>query len=174
MAVLKLVRGEYRNEDAMKNLLTYVLNATKMPHNCYGGRGVSLENPLQSMNAVKNAYGQCTGKQAEHFILAFDRYENPNLTLPKIYNLAYDICEFFRDVQVLFALHEVKNSYLTDDYEDDALHLHFILNTVNLRTGQKFRINFNNEYDLIHYISCVLEYYGISHNVQLAVDKKET
>ena len=167
MAVLKLVKGNYRNEDAMENLLAYVLDEEKMPHQCYGGRGVSLVNPLQSMRAVKNVYGQVTGKQAEHFIVAFDKRENPSLTLQKLYSLGYDICEFFEGVQVLFALHEVKDSYIYDDYEKDAIHLHFILNTTCLMTGYKFIINFNNEYTLRNYILTLLENYGISNSLRL-------
>ena len=118
MAVLKLIRGKYQNEDAIDNLVSYVLNKEKMPSECYGGRGVSLNNPIYSMKTIKNIYGQVAGKQAEHFILAFDDGEYPNLTLENIYHLAYSICEFFRDSQVLFALHEIKNTYLSDDYEE--------------------------------------------------------
>ena len=167
MAVLKLMHGEYQNEDAMDNLINYALNKEKMPSCCFGGRGISLENPLQSMNAIKNTYGQNAGKQAEHFVLAFDESEYPNLTLEKIYRVCYDICEFFKSVQVLFALHEVKNTYYSEDYDDDAIHVHFVVNTVNLQTGNKFRIDFNNEYDLKYYILSVLEYYGISNTLQL-------
>ena len=66
------------------------------------------------MNAIKNAFGQVTGKQAEHFVV----------------------------------------------------------NTVDLRHGHKFRIDFNNENVLKNYILNLLECYGISDKVSLVVGCK--
>ena len=57
----------------------------------------------------------------------------------------------------------------SDDYENDCLHIHFIVNTVNLRNGLKFRIDYNNEFNLKNYIEGVLFNYNISDKVQLAV-----
>ena len=75
MAIIKLMRKDYRNTDAIDNLVNYVLNIDKMPHRCYGGLGISLNDPAFCMNTVKNIYGQTTGKQAEHFVLIFKQNE---------------------------------------------------------------------------------------------------
>ena len=167
MAVLKLVRNEYRNEDAINNLINYVLDDEKMPNRCFGGNGISLYTPAKCMYTVKSVFHQTTGKQAEHFILAFNKNEICSLTIPVISKIAYDVCDFFKESQILFAVHEVKNTYYSDDYENDSLHIHFILNPINLQNGLKLRIDYNNEFDLKNYIEAVLCNYNVSDKVLL-------
>lgn len=171
MAVLKIVINRYENTDAIANLVNYVLNKEKMPHWCYGGKGISMYAPAETMYAVKNIYDKTTGKQAEHFILAFSREESVKLTVPLIYKIAYDICDLLGNVQVLFGLHEVRNTYFSEDYENDSVHLHFVVNTVDLQTGKKFRLDFSNEYLLKDCICEVLKTYDISESIVL-VNKK--
>ena len=170
MAILKLKKGTYTNVDATDNLMNYLLDEEKMPSKCFGGNGVSLDNPAGTANTATKVFGQTTGKQAEHFILAFDNDEKCRLNIELILKLAYDICDFFQGVQILFALHERKNTYVADDWEDDKLHIHFALNTVNVYTGYKFRIDFNNEFDLKNYILSRLIDYNISQRLTMIVD----
>ena len=165
MAVLKIVHGKYRNIDATDKLIAYVLDREKMYSNCFGGTGVSLECPAYSMNYIKRAFGQNTGKMAEHLILAFEKSEVSNLTIQKIFEISYDICEFFAGVQVLFALHEISGS----DEISNNLHIHFVINTVDVRTGRKFRLDYSNEFQLKNYIENLLANYNIGDNVKLVV-----
>ena len=170
MAILKLKRDPYINDDAVTNLVNYVLNEQKMPSRIFGGTGISLSDPAESMYKIKNAYDKATGKQVEHFILAFNQMEQRLLVATFIYEIAYEICNFFHGVQVLFAVHEVNNSYLSDDYRDNALHIHFVVNTVNTLTGNKFILNYNNQFILRDYIRCVLQNHQVSNCVQLKVE----
>ena len=62
---------------------------------CYGGLGIRLDNPADSMYIIKNIFDKNTGKQAEHFILAFNKREQSTLVIPFIREIAYDICGFF-------------------------------------------------------------------------------
>ena len=157
MALFKIINDEYRNTDTINNLVNYVLNPVKMPSMCYGGLGINPGNPADSMCIVKKIYGKTIGKQAEHFILAFNKKEQRLLATPFLMKIAYEICDFFKNVQILFAVHEVKNTFLSDDYEDDLIHIHFVVNTVNLQTGNKFRIDYNNVTELKEHIKSVLE-----------------
>lgn len=167
MAVLKLVRDEYINQNAVYNLVHYVLNADKMPSGCYGGTGVSLTNPADSMYKIKNVFDKTTGKQAEHFVVAFNKKESRLLTPYYVEQIAYDICKYFRGVQVLFALHEVGNTYMSDDYGDNNIHIHFVVNTVNMETGNKFWIDYHNASALREYIQAVLCNHQISKTVRI-------
>lgn len=171
MAVLKIVINRYENTNAIANLVNYVLNEEKMPHGCWGGKGISLYAPAETMYAVKNIYDKTTGKQAEHFILAFSKEESAKLTFDLIYKIAYDICNLLGNVQVLFGLHEVRNTYFSDDYDDDSVHLHFVVNTVELQTGKKFRLDFSNEYYIKDCIYEILKSYNISETIVM-VNKK--
>ena len=170
MAVLKLIKKPYRDDDVINNLVGYALNQDKMINMCYGGSGVSIENPIESMYAMKKALNLPSGKQAEHFILAFNQKELSKLTIPLIKQIAYDICEYFQGIQVVFALHEINNDYYsTDEFDSDKPHIHFVLNTVNAYTGGKFYINYNNEFDIRNYIEYLLFFYNISDKVTLSV-----
>ena len=140
MAILKLIRGEYRNSDAIKNLVNYILDINKMPSRCWGGIGVPMGNPVDAMYRIKNVFDKTAGKQAEHFVLAFDSREAENLSPYFMTEIAYEICVFFKNVQVIFAVHEVKNTYISDDYCDNCVHIHFVLNTVNVQNVSAVRI----------------------------------
>ena len=63
----------------------------------------------------------------------------------------------------------MKNTYYSDDYEDDCVHIHFVVNTINLRSGKKFRIDYNNSFDLRYNIQEILRYYEIADNVKIII-----
>lgn len=115
MALLKIVKDEYKNEDALDNVVKYVLNRYKMPSWIWGGSGISMYAPAESMHIIKRAYDKTTGKQVEHIILAFSKKEQRLLCKEFILQVACDICNFFWNVQVLFGVHERKNTYIADD-----------------------------------------------------------
>lgn len=161
MAVLKLIRDAYRNTTAPENVINYCLNPQKIQSNCYGGSGISLSDPCGSMQKIKDIFCHNYGKQLEHFVLSFDKEEIPNLSIPKILHLSYAICEFFEGNQILFALHETN----IDEYYDSREfhpHIHFVLNTTNINTGNKTRIDFCNEYALKRYVGALLSEFGIT------------
>lgn len=170
MAVLKLVRDGYKEHNAVYNLVNYVLDANKMPSRCFGGVGVDLHGPGKSMYRIKNVFDKTTGNQAEHFILAFSENESRMLSTYLIYQIAYEICDYFKGLQVLFALHEVKNTYKSPCYEDDSVHIHFVVNTVDLNAGNKFRIDFNNINGIRDHILSVLLKYEASDKLYFFVD----
>ena len=163
MAVLKLIRNTYRNHTAPQNVICYCLNPEKMPSNCFGGHGISLFDPYNSMLSIKDIFCHNYGKQLEHFVLSFDKDEIQNLSIPKILHLSYAICEFFEGNQILFALHEVndENIYYT--------HIHFVLNTTNVNTQNKTRIDFCNEYALKRYVDALLSEFGIPDSLIMSV-----
>ena len=119
---------------------------------------------------MKETFGQITGKQCEHVILALSDEELSRLTMPMIVNLAYDICEFFEGIQVMFVLHEKGDDYFDDEFEIKTPHLHFAINTVDVRTGKKFHIDYNNEFDLREHAEFLLWNYNIGEKVSLHVN----
>lgn len=47
MAVFKIIKGEYKNKDAIKNVITYIWGKeeeNKTPNNIFGALGVDYEN----------------------------------------------------------------------------------------------------------------------------------
>ena len=89
--------------------------------------------------------------------------------IERITMFAYEICAFFNGVQTLFSLHETNNTYQYYSDRDHNLHFHFIVNTVNPYTRERFWINYNNEFDLQNYITHLLIKYDISNKVKLVI-----
>ena len=87
------------------------------------------------MNDIRCIFNH-SGRQAEHYILAFTDEEAERFTYPNMFKLGYDICEFFENVPVFFAYHEYKddgNAF----YENSNLHMHLAVGTTNFATGKK-------------------------------------
>lgn len=161
MAILIIKNKPYKNENAPECLINYIYNPNKMPHMVYGGQGLSLFSPVNSIYITKNIFCHNSGKQMEHFIISFSETEAGSINIPKFRQFAYDVCEFFPHRQIMFAFHENNDEY---EYDDDTsnLHIHFVLNTTNMKTGYKERINFNNIALLKKHIYTLLWHYNIS------------
>ena len=136
-----------------------------MPSKCYGGNGISLLSPIESMYAVKQMFDQSTRKQAEHIILAFSRSEHSFIYTTLLRKIGYEICNFFNNAQVLFSLHECSDTY--GDFTTDGYHLHFVINTVNIRNGKKLGLDYSNEFLLKYYILEILKKYDITEKLLL-------
>lgn len=134
----------YCNENAVENLIYYIMSDEKTPSRIYGGIGVSTSDKVMAVrqfHAVKQAYRNTKGKQALHFWVSFD--EEKMYSLGELRHIGYEIAKFFGgEYQIIFALHEN-----TDNY-----HIHFVVNTVNFITGKKIRWNRGELYRLIKYV----------------------
>lgn len=159
MAILKVVRGEYKNEAAVDNLINYILNPQKVPGNYYGGQGLSLLNPKMCIQIVKDTFCHNMGKQMEHFVLSFSDRESRRISLDQALILAYDICNFFAGRQLIFAIHQGD--------EAERLHIHFVMNTTNIHSGYKERIDFMNIYSFKAYIEALLWNTDVADSVKL-------
>jgi len=156
MAVLIIKQNPYNIPKTTEYLVNYLLNPIKMPSKLFGGQGVSLISPINTIQTIKNVFCHNTGKQMEHFILAFDKKELKNLSPYKIINLGYAICEFFQGRQALFACHEINDEIMDDEYDNSNIHIHFVLNTTNVISGYKDRLELNNVFDLKRHIEALI------------------
>lgn len=129
MASLVIIDEAYRDIDLIGIVTNYVINGGKTG-NLIGGQGVFLNSPAFYMMTVRDYYMKDSGRMLEHFILSFDVKEEigPN----GAFSIGYDVCALFPDYQLVFGVHT----------DTDNLHIHWAMNTVNLRTGNKF--NFTN------------------------------
>ena len=164
MAILKVMRGAYKNEAATENLINYILNPQKVPGNYYGGQGLSLLNPQMCIQIVKDVFCHNTGKQMEHFVLSFADKESRIISLDQALVLAYDICDFFAGRQIVFAVHQNGEQEI---YEDERLHIHFVMSTTNIHSGYKERIDFMNVYSFKAHIEALLWNAGVAESVKL-------
>ena len=67
MAVFKIIKGEYKNKDAIKNVITYIWGKeeeNKTPNNIFGALGVDYENinlTISQFEKIQRVYrkGSC-------------------------------------------------------------------------------------------------------------------
>ena len=149
MANLIVVNRPYNTPDIVKTLTIYALDPNKTGY-CCGGQGVLIEAPWRCMEVVKKYYGQNEGKMIQHFILSFDFTDN--ISLDEAVDLGYSVCGLYPDYQFVFGVH----------INTDNLHIHWVMNPVNLQTGKKFNFNFTESYELRNKVAGLLEPYGIS------------
>ena len=133
MALFKLVDlgSNPEKQDLIAKEINYIYRPDKQVR-FRGGYNVFMSQNVSEIitqfYAVRAVYGKYHGIQIRHFVLSFSS-EYDNVTPYQAWWIGYEICALFRaNYQIVFAVHE----------ETDNLHLHFILNTVDLYTGQPF------------------------------------
>jgi hypothetical protein len=115
------------------------------------GLGVFPDTAFEEMDAVKQIYNKTGGRQYKHFMFSFD--SNVSLSHEMLMEIGHKIGSYFsREYQVAFYIHFDKNN----------IHIHYILNTVNMFNGQKFRISKRDFYNYKLYINEILLSYNLS------------
>ena len=123
-------KNNYRNSDAVKNVVNYILNEKKTPDGIIGAKGVLAINKksiIEDMLKVQHHYRKCNGKRAVHFWLSFSNKEACVLAKLEYLKIGYAIMDFFEGYQAVFALHQNTGNP----------HIHFCINPVNYYTGRK-------------------------------------
>lgn len=136
-------KGLFTNKNAVENLIKYItrtrLNEQRASELiAYGGPSIGNyyypEEIIAQFLGVQNLYNinnRC-GRRMYHEILSFTdtefKYLNYNYEVIK--SIAAEICKIFfdRGHQVLYGIHFS---------EEQRLHIHFAVNTINFRTGLK-------------------------------------
>ncbi|WP_371371034.1 relaxase/mobilization nuclease domain-containing protein [Sporomusa aerivorans] len=118
---------------------------------CADGLGVSPETAFEEMDAVKRIHNQTEGRQYKHFMFSFDS----GISLPHetLLEIGHKIGSYFSgEYQIVSYMH----------FDKRNTHIHYILNTVNVFTGQKFRITKRDFYNYKLYINEILGNYDLS------------
>lgn len=122
--IVEFPKGDYANEGALENVITYVLRLKKM--NLSGGYGCYITDPWDiayQFRKVQQSYSRYIKKQVVHIIVAIDKYL---LSAEEVKELAYMILGYFGgNRQVVFAVHD----------DNSNLHVHFAINPVAFTNG---------------------------------------
>lgn len=139
MAVFKIVNKPYLDPEDIYREIRYIYN----PEKCIYKNSINLisADPYIIMNQflyVKSFYGKQGGKQLEHFVLSLDtECEERDVEIRVLIILASFLLSEFQDYQMTCAIHNSSKN----------LHVHFIMNSVNMKNGKHFRLTrqeFNN------------------------------
>ena len=126
MACIKVATGPYQDQGCLFRLIHEYI----YPKAVYiGGMNIDPKYAAAEMEIVKGIWMQKQGVQLWHFILSFSEIESAQYVNPKDARyIAYEICEYFADkYQIVFGIHAGSN-----------LHIHFVINSVSYRDGNRF------------------------------------
>lgn len=155
MAVFKIINmNKKANQSSyIAEKINYIMQPHKIAHNFYGGYGFLMgntENIISQFYAVRYLLCKEKGIQLRHMILSFsDEFEN--VTPYQASKIAQEICGFFYpEYQIIYAVHEDTNN----------IHIHFLINTVNVYTGNLLNMDKRLFYNLMTEITIILQIYG--------------
>ena len=143
--------GKYQDDDAIPQLIGYITQKYKTPHQLIGGFHNDVQNPAGSMIAVSNHFGKNSRIRLHHFVLSFD------YSLNGAYHLLWDIglgvaSEIAKRHQIVFAVHEDTNH----------IHIHFVFNAVSYVDGKKYHGGKTEYKELIHLCTKIIDQVGLS------------
>lgn len=144
MSNIVVMNKAYSDEKALESVITYCAGLTVKHEKCigykvYGAINFSVEHIVMDFNHVKEVWGKTEGRQLCHIVETIDVPHNKNnfgnygmsrdkqikyaektsLELGKlIWNAGYQNCFFVHN-------------------DTDHVHVHYVINTVNMFTGRK-------------------------------------
>lgn len=145
MSNITVINEPYENEDALENLLAYILRVDKNTLNYHTsevehyGLGVNCLNPMsmiESFRMIKRFAYKMDGKQLHHFVLTIYMKNNHyslrqrDLEYSWLRLLSAEVSQLLyekKGYQNIFALHNDTN----------VVHVHFMINSINYKTGKR-------------------------------------
>lgn len=128
MSIVKFVNGPNDSRQYLSDLYDYVTDPVKTENQTLvGAQGCSPNQVQKAIHACKKLHHKTHGKQGEHFVLSL----TPDLSTTKdeVYmQVANEIADYFCNYIGFYGLHK----------DTKVRHLHFVLNSVDTRTGKKF------------------------------------
>ncbi len=141
----------HQNPRTLFGEIRYVKDENKTFPALVYGFGVNPDSAFEEMDTVKKLWNKTDGRQYKQYMFSFDR----NITLPEniIMEIGYKIGVYYaNEYQILMGIHlNTKN-----------IHIHYVLNTVNMFTGAKFSITKRDIYNYKLYINEILQSYDLS------------
>lgn len=143
MPNIKVVPESYVSIDDVDRVINYVARKAHI----FGGLAVDPSHAAEDMRLVKTLYGKTNGKQLRHFILNYSEQESKNIrSAEQLQCIAYHVCTYFADeYQIVFGIHK-----------SNHWHIHFVMNTVNYKTGKKYAGGNKTDWDLACDVCSVL------------------
>lgn len=118
-----LIKNEYNNTTALRNVLAYVLRKSII----YGGYGLDVNYAFEQMCLVKEVYHKTDGCQLLHVIIAFKAHELQFINFDGMTELCYMIGDLLKRHQMVYAVH----------CHNTSAHLHLAINTINFVDGRR-------------------------------------
>ncbi len=151
MATFTAISNKTQNRTAMRKVLDYVMQDYKTIYNdvkLVSGQNCIPNSAYSEFMATKNQYGKASGVFFKQYVQSF----KPNTVSPKmIHQIGIETAKYFEGFEVVVATH----------IDRDHWHNHFVVNSVNCKTGLKIQINEKNLEELRNYSDKICQKFGI-------------
>lgn len=139
---------KYHDEQAVEDVLTYILQEDKVQDGYVGGFAVNPAFAADQFETIAEVYGKNYGVWLRHMILSFSPKEKIDAYDAK--NIAYQVASYYgNDYQIVWACHT----------DSRCLNIHMVMNTVSYQTGMKYDGSKADYYGFEKHINGVLEPY---------------
>ncbi len=138
------------NPRTLFGIIRYVKDDGKTTLQLMCGFGVDPETAFEEMDFTKRIWNQIDGRQYKQFIFSFDS----DIVLPTetLMEIGRKIGTYYAaEYQILMVIH----------FNTANIHIHYILNTVNVFTGKKFSMTRRDMYNYKLYINQILQQYDL-------------
>lgn len=145
MVRCEFVKGTYSSKKSIYNVLHYILNPRKNPHNITNADFSSdkeIRKIAKDFKSIQQYARKTSGKRILHLYVSPD--PDMCLTASDFEKIAESIVDIFDGYLVIYALHEFNNNGIAC-----PMHLHFGINPINYRTGRRFHLT-SKELKIFH------------------------
>lgn len=151
MAIIEFINGKNNSLSALKRVLAYITNPAKTEEHLKEGHNCNIQKAYNDFSIIKDSYHQTNGRQYVHFTQSFAPYDKVTPEIVK--QIADELVKdpSFNGYQVAYAVH-------TDKVH---LHTHFVINTVNIDNGKKWRQSKEELQELKDYSDEICKKYGL-------------
>lgn len=156
MAILKIIHApkKYWDAAALRDVISYCTSPLKT-NGLVGAYAVSTdpEQAIMQMQLLQTCLGQDRGIHLRHMVLSFDPQEK--LSPGQAFQIGQEVSKYYGyQYQMIFGVH----------CDQPHLHIHFVMNSVNYRTGRKYRGDSKDFDSFLQHIQAVLSPFGIHIN----------
>ncbi len=160
MAIIKFVENPPKTKVSLKKTINYIKQPAKTRPDLVGGKDCDWNRTYDDFMEVKEEYDKTDGIMGRHMIMAFDVKDNITPELAK--QLAEELLQnkLFNGFQVLYGVH----------LDKEHIHVHFLINSVNMKTGKRWHQTNTDLYNLISHSNRLCREHGFS-EIEFKQDK---
>jgi len=151
MATFTAISNKTQNRTAMRKVLNYVMQDYKTVYNgvkLVSGQNCIPNSAYSEFMATKNQYSKANGVFFKQYVQSF----KPNTATPEtIHQIGMETAKYFDGFEVVVATH----------IDRDHWHNHFVVNSVNCKTGLKIQINEKGLEELRNYSDKICQQFGV-------------
>ena len=150
---IKSTTNRYKDDEVYTDIIKYITNPKKTRSGYIVGFNVEdVATAGLEMRELASSFNKLKGIRVRHMILSFDPKKEKDINADFAFYIGCMACRFYEDdYQMVLAVHEGR----------DHLHIHIVMNTVNMNTGKKHPGDKQDYYRFQRHLKSVLKFFGL-------------